>query len=666
MSDLISRALAAATERARGSTRTHLRARGVVPTPSVLARLGVARVDQLLRSELGIEQGLASERVAILDPAVGTGVWLAAVLEHTRTRGAKAHLLGFDTDQATIDAAAALLAPEAATQGACLSLSCANTLELAAPFPDSDRVRVIVGNPPWAARSLSRGGALSDAWLSEFRLDHEGAALSERRVGVLSDDYVRFFRWALEQARTTEHGAVVCLATNASFLDGPVHRGMRSALLKAFDQLELLDLGGNSLLSRARDGSRQRDDNLFGVRVGAAISWAWRSARPSATPRAATSVSFAQLRGSLADKLVALERATPSSTRHTPSAPWFHFRPGVAATAQPGFSLAEAFPFQREGVQTNRDAVAIALSYAELEQRLHEFVRGDLSVPALRHFDPARARTLLSAARERGESCIAKLSYRPLDDRFFVTLPPLCHRPRAELQAAMSHSSLCLLAVRKDRGAAQFNLFGAAQHTADACFLSTRSSCRTRVFPSHQPDGSPNLSAGVQAQLGERIGRAPSSVEVIEYALSVLGSPRHRCEQQAALQLDYAHLPWPRDASHFERAVQLGQSFVTALSAERAPTGQDLVCTPGIDLEGPLGELRYEAAAGTLSSGGRVLLHGVQPAWWTAQVGHHGFVASVLRTGAPIKLARVIDALNRAAAWVAAEGAADALLFEGR
>ncbi|MDB4972934.1 MAG: putative helicase, partial [Myxococcaceae bacterium] len=534
MSDLLSRTQVAAEQRRRRGVRSELRARGVVPTPSELARRAVSRVDQLLSAELGVAEGLASARVVIVDPAVGTGVWLAAVLEQTRERGARSHLLGFDTDGAALDVVEGLLRPEAARQGAQLTLRCANTLELATPFPDAslESVRVILGNPPWAARSLSRGGALSDAWLAEFRLDHEGAPLRERRVGVLSDDYVRFFRWALEHARQAPLGALVCFVTNASFLDGPVHRGMRAALLEGFDKLELLDLGGNALLSRV-DGDGP-DDNVFGVRVGAALTWALR--RPEAArARRSVSVSFAALRGTLPEKLSALATEALPLAPLSPSAPWFGFRPHVPGEAEHGFSLAEAFVFQREGVQTNRDAIAIARTREELEARMRQIVQGKLALPSQRHFDAARARRLLQEAVARGEACVAPLAYRPLDARFFITLAPLCHRPRNELLRASAASSLCLLAVRKDRGAAAFNLFAVATGAVDACFLSTRSSCRTRVFPSHQPDGSENLSASIATQLAARVGRVVGAHELIVYALSVLGAPRFRQRQQAAL-----------------------------------------------------------------------------------------------------------------------------------
>ncbi|MEY4508945.1 MAG: hypothetical protein RLZZ450_1067 [Pseudomonadota bacterium] len=675
MSELGQAALAAAARRAAESPRADLRARGVVPTPLPVAEHALRHVDTLLRTELGIARGLASERVVVIDPAVGTGVWLAALLDLTRTRGAASSLFGFDTDALAVAEVEALLAPAASAQGAALTLRATNTLELAEPFPPDDRVRVIVGNPPWAARSLSRGGALSDAWLAEFRHDQRGQSLGERRSGVLSDDYVRFFRWSLEHARTARGGAVVCLATNASYLDGPVHRGMRAALCAAFDRIDVLDLGGNALLSRALG----RDDNVFGVRVGAAVTCALRrpeSERVETRPRTrAQSVetgparlTFFALRGSVADKLAALASPTEfAREQHHPEPPWFLFRPGRGASQEPGFSLAEAFPFHREGVQTNRDALATAHTREELAERVWAIERGTLALTALRHFDPGKVRRVLADARARGDDCLHRLAYRPFDDRWFVALAPLCHRPRPDLLMAAAHASISLLAVRKDRGAAPFNLFASARTSADACFLSTRSSCRTRVFPSRAPDGTDNVSPAIAEALGHRLGRVVTGSELVAYALSVLGSPRYRERHQEALRLDYAQLPWPRDAGHFERAVAVGLRFDAALH-ERAPrpSGWTWELAAGALLTDPLGSapVGYDRARARVVQDGRVLLSGVMPASWDAQVGHHGLLRSALcaERGVPPTLATLCEAVARAALWASTEAEADALL----
>jgi SAM-dependent methyltransferase len=642
----------AARRRSAVGDRAQLRERGVVATPLAVARYGVARVDALLRSELGVS--LESERVVVLDPAVGTGVWLAALLEHTRARGCRARLIGLDTDPHVIDQARLLLDPEAHAQGASLTLRCANTLELAGPFPDRNSVRVILGNPPWAARSLSRGGVLSDAWLAEFRREPDGSPLAERRLGVLSDDYVRFFRWALEHAREADAGALICLASNASFLDGPVHRGMRAALLRTFSRIEVLDLGGNSLLSRVGD----RDDNVFGVRVGAALTWAVRARGPSVRPLA--ELAFASLRGSLSDKLQALERGAPMLAVHPVAAPYFRFRPASTVALPAGFSLHEAFPFHREGVQTNRDAVAIASSRQELEARALAIVRGELDLPAQRHFDPERARRSLAAALEqRGSLPLLALAYRPLDDRFLLALSPVCHRPRPELARALVHSRTSLLAVRKDRGGAAFNLFAPARALADACYLSTRSSCRTRMFPSHRPDGEENLAPAVADELGRRVGRKVHSEEVIAYALAVLGSPAYRALHQVALKLDYAHVPWPRDRAHFLQAVAIGRGFEAALH-DPAPS------FVGARADGAHDSLALAALAHCprreqVSAAGRPVLHGVAASVYGATVGHHSFVSGALRPGAGTLL-ELERALARAQAWTALEARADACL----
>src|SRR5690606_39089273 len=57
---------------------------GVWYTPPELVRYMVARVDAVLRDELGVADGLADPSVVVLDPACGTGAFLVAVLRRIR------------------------------------------------------------------------------------------------------------------------------------------------------------------------------------------------------------------------------------------------------------------------------------------------------------------------------------------------------------------------------------------------------------------------------------------------------------------------------------------------------------------------------------------------------------------------------------------------------
>ena len=60
---------------------------------------------------------------------------------------------------------------------------------------------------------------------------------------------------------------------------------MRAALLRWFDAIEVIDLGGSALLAKAGE----RDGNVFGVRVGAAITVAVRGVASRAVSAATVS-----------------------------------------------------------------------------------------------------------------------------------------------------------------------------------------------------------------------------------------------------------------------------------------------------------------------------------------------------------------------------------------
>ena len=55
---------------------------GVWFTPPEIVKYMVARIDQVLRNEMGIDRGFADPNVFVLDPACGTGTFLVEVLSH--------------------------------------------------------------------------------------------------------------------------------------------------------------------------------------------------------------------------------------------------------------------------------------------------------------------------------------------------------------------------------------------------------------------------------------------------------------------------------------------------------------------------------------------------------------------------------------------------------
>ena len=546
------------------------RVRGVVHTPPEVARFVVSAVDRALVA-MGCEGGIADERVAIVDPACGPGAFLAAALAHAGGRpSAPGACIGVDVDADALESARALLGPEAARSGWSLELRRANTLEDLEPFGGAgDRVAVVIGNPPWAGKTANRDVSGNDALLDDFRRDASGAPLGERKIGVLSDDYVRFFRWSAEIVRRAPGGGVLGLVTNSSFLDGPVHRGMRAALARWFDAIDLYDLGGNALVA----GGAERDENVFGVRPGVAITIATRTVNLGTRPKLAV-VRSAELRGSKAAKVAALEGAAVAEVECTsPAYAFRHVRP-VSRAYEGWMSLADAMPFHREGVQTNRDEIAIDADRERLLDRLRAFARGegredlDRAWAKLPHYDPERARAEVAAALAAdpdGTRGVAArpIAYRPFDDRWLAPIPRLCHRPRPELLAAVDASAgrPILLCARKDRGARGWACFGIARAVPDNCWLSTRSSCRTRAFPPVDPTGRDNLAPEVVSRFA-----CESAADFIAYVAAVISAPRYRAEFDAALRVDYPRIPPPSDADERARVIAAGERVIAAFA----------------------------------------------------------------------------------------------------
>jgi len=497
---------------------------------------------------------------------------------------APAAVCGMDSDPSAIASARAALAPELARAGWPCVLDVRDTLASARPdaIARLGPVPVVLGNPPWVASAQQRPAPWLDALLDDFRRDAHGEALGERKLGVLADCYVRFVRWACEVACHGQRGAVVAFVTNASYLDGPVHRGMRAALRRFFDALHVIDLGGNALLAR----SGERDDNVFGVRPAAAVLIALRL--PGAGRARLANVRYQRMHGALPDKLARLARAGLDE-------PGFralvidggHQRFVPTAATRDGYeswpSLAEAMPFHREGVQTNRDAVVVDRDRGRLLARLHAFASGETSpeiavaCSPLPHYDPERARAAVARALAAepdagGEAVVRAIAYRPLDTRWFAPIAPLCHRARPLLLAAMERSSFALISVRKDRGSAPWAHFGATRDVIDNCWLSNRSSCRSRAFPTCDPEGRDNLAPVVAVAFATRVGRAVCAADFARYALAVLASPHYRARHEDALRVDYPRIPPPRDAAHFHALCGAGERLV-ALFCDPLATG---------------------------------------------------------------------------------------------
>ena len=304
------------------------KARGVWYTPQPVVNFIVRAVDDILKTEFDLSEGLADSskkkikvnyqgkqiekevhKVQILDPATGTGTFLAETIKHIhkkyegmqgiwskyvendlipRVNGFELLMASYAMAHLKLD----MLLTETGyvpTKDQRLRVFLTNSLE--EPHPDSGTlwgnllsdeadqanevkrdtpVMCIIGNPPYSGESANKG-----EWIMKLMEDYKKEPggiqkLQERNPKWINDDYVKFLRYGQHYIEKNGQG-VLAFINPHGFLDNPTFRGMRWNLLKTYDKIFTIDLHGNAKKKEtAPDGSA--DANVFDIMQGVSIN----------------------------------------------------------------------------------------------------------------------------------------------------------------------------------------------------------------------------------------------------------------------------------------------------------------------------------------------------------------------------------------------------------
>ena len=301
------------------------KARGVWYTPAPVVNFIIRAVDDILKTEFDLPQGLADtnktkikvdaqgkkieqevHRVQILDPATGTGTFLAEVIKHIHKKFVgqqgiwsnyvETHLLprlnGFELLMASYAMAHLkldLLLTETGfkpTKDQRFRVFLTNSLEeyhpdtgtlfanwLSTEANEANRIKkdtpvmCVIGNPPYSGES-SNSGDWIDNLLDIYKKDHNGQKIPDTKW--LNNDYVKFLRYGQNYIEKNGSG-ILAFITDNSFLDSISFRGMRWNLVKTYDKIFVINLHGNSKKKEtAPDGSA--DQNVFDIMQGVSIN----------------------------------------------------------------------------------------------------------------------------------------------------------------------------------------------------------------------------------------------------------------------------------------------------------------------------------------------------------------------------------------------------------
>ena len=446
------------------------KSRGVYYTPEPVVGFIVRAVDDILKTEFALPKGLADTtktsilqrtdmedgkkiavyKVQILDPATGTGTFLAETIKqiHSKFKGQEGlwssyveeHLLprvnGFEVLMASYTMCHLKMemllgqtgyrAKEKNKQkrlNVFLTNSLAEVHEntetlftswLSKEATEANKVKrdtpimCVLGNPPYSGESQNKG-----KWISELMEDYKKepggqVKLEERNPKWINDDYVKFLRYGQHFIEKNGSG-ILAFINNNGFLDNPTFRGMRWHLLKTYDNIYIIDLHGNSKKKEvAPDGSK--DENVFDIMQGVSINIFVKTGQKKTG--ALAKVFHYDLYGRREDKYKFLLdngiASVPYVELPNEKPNYFFVQKDFKKKKNydKGFSVKELFPLNSVGIVTGKDSFYI------------DYYKKDLISKIEGHHSPI------------DKNLIRDISYRPFDIRYLYNNIKLIERNR--------------------------------------------------------------------------------------------------------------------------------------------------------------------------------------------------------------------------------------------
>lgn len=483
------------------------KARGVWYTPHPVVNFIVRAVDDILKTEFGLPMGLADtskttiqrkvynkatadqrskikadtvteevHRVQILDPATGTGTFLAEVVKHIHqqfegmqgvwSQYVEEHLLprlnGFELLMASYAMAHLqldLLLTETGYRPSFpsdrgvsasggrgvnnqrLRIYLTNSLEESHPdtgtlfanwlsteaneanhIKRDTPVMCVIGNPPYASSSTNKG-----AWIESLTADYK-KDLVEKSYNSLSDDYVKFIRFGQHFVDKNGSGVLAYISNN-SFIDGITHRQMRKHLLESFDTIYILDLHGNAKKKEiAPDGSA--DQNVFDIMQGVSINLFIKTGKKKKGELA--QVLHLDLFGKREAKYNFLNINTLKSVKWNNleySEPNFYFVKKDfqgSDNYEKGFRVDEILKVNSVGIVTSNDAILVS----DNENKLIENIKSHYKI-------------------EFNKRLLSKVDYRTFDQKFIYYDIKLVDRARDKVMRHLLKPNLALIAPKQ-------------------------------------------------------------------------------------------------------------------------------------------------------------------------------------------------------------------------
>lgn len=488
---------------------------GVWYTPVEVVKFIVDSVDSILKDDFNIVGGIANNdklengnhKVQILDPATGTGTFLAAAAEkiYESYRGQEGlwgddvinniipRLNGFEYlvapyTMAHLKLATALKIEDIPDR---LNIFLTNSLEEDHPETQFEFARyitdesnaasiikretpimVIMGNPPYNEKSANNG-----KWIMNLMADYKqepGMARIEKRTkrGLvkykntldeknskgINNDYCKFIRLGHNFVTRNQDGVLAYICGN-TFTKTNIFRGMRYRLLEDFDEIYILNLHGSSKFDES--GQDIDDENIFNIMVGVSINIFVK--RKDSQHTGMATVHYKDIYGTRRQKLDFLSSHQLQDIDFEtiyPEAPFYEFCPKtenhdeLKEQYEQGFKLDLLMPKKTQGFTTGNDKTLILSDVSSLTELIEDLVSDKTDSFLCEKYFFKEAEKINGIRRaiknnKNRQKYITKICYRPFDEKWTYLNSDLIQRPRPLIQSSMLGKDNLMLCIGK-------------------------------------------------------------------------------------------------------------------------------------------------------------------------------------------------------------------------
>lgn len=647
------------------------KARGVWYTPAPVVNFIVRAVDDILKTEFDLPQGLADtskteikvdyqgkkikqevHKVQILDPATGTGTFLAEVVKHIHKKFkgqegiwsnyVETHLLprlnGFELLMASYAMAHLkldLLLTETGfkpTSNQRFKVYLTNSLEehhqdtgtlfanwLSTEANEANHIKrdtpvmCVIGNPPYSISTTNKS-----KWIEDLITDYK-KNLNERKIN-LDDDYIKFIRYGQHYIDKNGSGVLAYISNN-SFLDGITHRQMRKNLLESFDSIYILDLHGSAKKKEVcPDGSP--DNNVFDIMQGVSINIFVKTGSKKKTELGA--VYHFDLQGKRNFKYSFLNENSISSLKWEKlkyaSPNFFFMQHSMHADNNYNkfIKISELFSFNNTGIQTGKDSLVIDNDKGTLMNRIKEvinsedenYVRNKYNLKDTSGWNLTKFKKSIF-----DENKIIKCDYRPFDTKYIFFDNNGLKRDRISLNKHILNRKNISLSLKRQ---SKFDFSYCLVHLniCESCLFESayanNSEFPLYLYPEtngqqtieQTEERTPNLKTEIVNQIAENLGLTFTNekettkntfapIDILDYIYAVLHSPTYREKYKEFLKIDFPRVPYPKDKDTFWQLVKLGGE-IRQIHLLESPKVEEYITQYPIDGDNVVGKPKYK------------------------------------------------------------------------